>query len=180
MHISPAGLLFSPYSIKHNSNRQLPRNACRTLIFWRPAAIADHAASRDNHASRDPVIQVESIFVVVDMDRVVPDIAYEIGVASRDAPHEGAAVYTEVYGMVLLKVIQALVLALTCFHIIFVGAAYFLKTVCVRQMVYFDVGQIVEVIQGSDTLPCDQPSCYVRNAGPVMLFHNLCLLTRTS
>jgi len=63
--------------------------------------------------------------VVVDIDQVAPDSAKETGGASSDPPHECAAVYAEVYGMVLFAVKPVLVFTLPSGSVIFIFAAEF-------------------------------------------------------
>ena len=77
--------------------------------------------------------------MVVNMDQVAPDIAYEISGASSDLSHECIAFYAEVYSMVLCATKPVLVSAGTCGSVIFVFAVKFSETVCVRQTCYFDV-----------------------------------------
>jgi len=77
--------------------------------------------------------------MVVDMDQVAPDIAYEISGASSDLPHKCIAFYTEVYSMVLFTTKPVLVSAVTCSSVIFVLAVEFSETCRVRQTCYFDV-----------------------------------------
>lgn len=77
--------------------------------------------------------------MVVDMDQVAPDIAYEISGASSNLSHECIAFYTEVYRMVLLATKPVLVFAETCGSVIFVFAVEFSETVRVRQTCYINV-----------------------------------------
>ena len=77
--------------------------------------------------------------MVVDMNQVTPDIAYEISGASSDLPHETIAFYAEVYSMVLCTTKPVLVSARTCSSVIFVFTVEFSETVRVRQTCYFYV-----------------------------------------
>ena len=77
--------------------------------------------------------------MVVDMNQIAPDIAYEISGASSDLSHECIAFYAEVYRMVLCTTKPVLVSAVTCGSEIFVFAVKFSETVRVRQTCYFDM-----------------------------------------
>ncbi len=117
--------------------------------------------------------------MVVYIDQVAPDIAKETGRAARDSPQKGAAVYAEIYGMVFFAVNPVLVFTGPSGSVIFVFAVEFLKAVRVRQACYFDLQKVIEIIQGSDMLPCDQTSGYIGYACAVIFFHKLFMPIRT-
>ena len=77
--------------------------------------------------------------MVVNMDQVAPDIAYEISGASSDLSHECIAFYAEVYSMVLCTTKPVFVFAVTCRSVIFVLAVEFSEAGRIRQAFYFDV-----------------------------------------
>jgi hypothetical protein len=113
------------------------------------------------------------------MDQVAPDIAKETGLAACDSPQKGAAVYAEIYAMVFSAVNAVRVFTGPSGSVIFVFAVEFRETIRVRQACYFDLQKVIEIIQGSDTLPCDQTSGYIGYACAVIFFHKLFMPIRT-
>ena len=77
--------------------------------------------------------------MIVDMDQVAPDIAYEISGASSDLSHKCIAFYAKVYRMALFRTKPVFVSAWTRGSVSFVFAVKFSETVRVRQTCYFDM-----------------------------------------
>jgi len=116
-------------------------------------------------------MKMERVFAVEDMDRVATDVSHKDGGASRDIADEGITLYGESNVMFFLAAIPALEIASVYSPEVHVFQVKFPETSGIGQTVYFNGGQVFCVIQGSDALPCNQASCYICYAGPVVLFH---------
>lgn len=113
------------------------------------------------------------------MDQIAPYFSHKKSGASSDIADEGIALYSEINGMFFFTAVPALIFTPVYSCEVLVFAVEFPETVRVRQAFNFNTGEVVKVIQVSDTLACDQTSRHICYACPVIYFHNLCLLIRT-